>query len=88
MKGGEELSELLQSLMAELKNKHNGELDLKNEHYYLFFKDGVFNVYLDEDEKELKVDVTFSDGIKIYFSTKGINEEFNALKEKPTDGNQ
>ena len=43
-----------------LKEKHGGELNLQNgEVYYLFLKDGLFSVYLDEEEKKIQVNVEF-----------------------------
>ncbi len=65
---------LLNEVIAELKRKHGNKLDLENHHYFLFFDDGVFDIYLDQDEKELKVDIVFSDGIQVYHSSKKLEE--------------
>lgn len=54
-----------------LKEKHGKELSFKNgEVYYLFFKDGLFSVYLDEDTNTVKIDVEFlpEDNTFIYSS--------------------
>jgi hypothetical protein len=77
-------------LVAELKEKHGEELDLKNHHYFLFYKDGLFEMYFDEDEETLKVDVTLlGDSTRIYHTEKSMEEELDIFtKEKPTDGNQ
>lgn len=51
---------MVDKLIKLLKEKHGKELGLKNgEVHYLFLKDGLFSVYLEEDTKTLKVDVEF-----------------------------
>lgn len=46
-------------LIELLKEKHGKDLDVQNEIYYLFFKDGLFQLWFDDDEKTLKVEVEF-----------------------------
>lgn len=65
---------LLSALITELKEKHGEELDLGKHHYFLFLEGGVFDVYLDQDEKEIKVNIQLSDGVKVYHSTKNLEE--------------
>lgn len=48
---------MLDKLIELLKEKHGEDLDLQNQVYYLFFKDGLFSVYLEDDTKTLKVAV-------------------------------
>jgi hypothetical protein len=50
---------MVDKLIKILKEKHGEDLDLKNNNYFLFLKDGLFTVYLDEDTKTLKVEVEF-----------------------------
>lgn len=63
-------------LIEELKQIHGDELDLENHHYFLFFEDGVFDIYIDEGEKEFKVNVVFSDGCKVYNTSKKLADIF------------
>lgn len=66
----------LDKLIEELKKQHGQELDLNNDHYFLFYKDAVFQIYIDQDEMELKVDVTFiGESRKVYFSDKSISDD-------------
>lgn len=46
-------------LIELLKEIHEKDLDVQNEIYYLFFKDGLFQLWFDDDEKTLKVEVEF-----------------------------
>lgn len=46
-------------LIELLKEIHGKDLDIQNEIYYLFFKDGLFQLWFDDDEKTLKVEVEF-----------------------------
>ena len=49
---------MLEPLVKILKEKHGEDLNFKEGHvYYLFFKDGLFSVYLDEETKTLKVEI-------------------------------
>lgn len=51
---------MVDKLIKLLKEKHGKDLDLQNgEVHYLFFKDGLFSVYLEEETKTLKVEVEF-----------------------------
>lgn len=65
---------LLEFLLNELKEKHGEELDLAEHHYFLFLDGGVFDIYLDQDEKEIKVNIQLSDGVKVYYSSKKLEE--------------
>jgi len=68
---------LTEKLFAELKKQHGEHLDLKNHSYYLFFKDGLFTVYFDEDEKTIKVEINMlGDSGRVYFTDKKIEVEF------------
>lgn len=70
------MDELTRTLLEELEKKHEGKLDLEEHHYFLFYKDGLFQVYFDADEKTIKVDVTFmGDAAKVYFTEKKMEEE-------------
>lgn len=55
-------------LLEELKFKTGEKLDLENHHYFLFLEDGVLDIYKDTDEKEIKIEINLSDGIKVYHS--------------------
>jgi hypothetical protein len=59
-----------------LKEKHGKDLDIKNEVYYLFLKGGLFSVWYDEDERQIKVNVEFLPEEKtfIYFSDKELED--------------
>lgn len=65
---------MVDKLIKLLKEKHGKELDLQNQVYYLFFKDGLFSLYLDEDTKTLKVEVDFlpEDNTFVYASEDSI----------------
>lgn len=52
---------LADKLIKLLKEKHGQELNLQEEIYYLFLKDGLFTLWLDQDTKTLKVEVEFQD---------------------------
>lgn len=47
---------MIDTLIKLLEEKH-GKLDLENDVYFLFLKGGLFSIYLDEDEKEIKISV-------------------------------
>jgi len=70
---------LLDKLFEELKEVCLKEIDLNNKHYFLFFEDGVFTVYFDEDDKEMKVDVQFSDGIEVYHTKAKLEDIFKEV---------
>ncbi|MFD1203558.1 hypothetical protein ACFQ38_00205 [Sporosarcina contaminans] len=70
------MDELTKTLLDELEKKHGEELNLNDHHYFLFYKDGLFQIYFDEDEKTIKVDVDFmGDAGKVYFTDKRMEEE-------------
>lgn len=69
-------------LIQELKKKHGEELNLKDHHYFLFYQDGLFELYLDEDESTLKVKVTaMGDSAKVYFTEKKMTEELDIFEK-------
>lgn len=68
------MNPLLTALMNELVTKHGAELDLKNDHYTLVCSDGVFTLYLDQDEKSLKVNIELTETPKCYFSDLSLSE--------------
>lgn len=48
----------MNKLIELLKEKHGGELKFDNyQSYYLFLKDGLVTVFLDQDTKTLKIEV-------------------------------
>lgn len=52
--------EKLDKLIKLLREKHGKDFDLESgEVYYLFLKDGLFTLYIEEDTKTLKVEVEF-----------------------------
>jgi hypothetical protein len=65
----------IEKLMELLEFKH-GKLNVKNDVYYLFLKDGLFSLWYDEDEKQIKVNVEFlpEDSTFVYFSDKSIED--------------
>lgn len=63
----------IQKLIALIKERHGANLDLNNEDYVLYLKDGIFKLSLDE-EKTLKVELEFNDSTKVYFTNKTIDE--------------
>jgi hypothetical protein len=70
----------LEKLTELLRKKHGKELDLRKDVYYLFLADGLFSVYLDEDENKLKVNVEFlpENDTYIYKSTKRLEDLLNS----------
>lgn len=65
---------LTAEILKELRRVQGGSIDLVNHHYFLFFKDGVMDIYRDKDEKEIKIEIQFSDGIEIYHSDKSVED--------------
>ena len=65
---------MLDDVIKELKELHGEDLDFSKHHYYLFCNDGILNVYLDVDDETLKIDVTFSDDVKIYHLNKNLED--------------
>lgn len=67
--------DVVEVLTKLLKEKH-GDLDLKNDVYYLFLKGGMFSLYYDEDEKSIKVNVEFLpyDNTFVYFSDEELDK--------------
>lgn len=64
-------------LVEILEEKHGGKLDLKNGNmHYLFLKDGLFSVYLEEDTNTIKADVEFLpvDKTFVYHSDETLEE--------------
>jgi len=70
-------------LIELLKEMHGKDLDVQNEIYYLFFKDGLFQLWFDDEEKTLKVDVEFLTEGKtfVYQSDKKMNDLLGWLEE-------
>jgi len=68
------MNPLVTALMNELVAKHGSQLDLKNEHYTMICSDGVFTLYLDQEEKSLKVNIELTETPKCYFSELSISE--------------
>lgn len=51
---------MVDNLIKLLEEKHGQKVNLKEgEVHYLFLKDGLFSVYLDEDTKTVKVNIEF-----------------------------
>lgn len=48
----------MESLFTKLKEVHGTDLNLADDVYYLFFKDGVMVTYLDQDKKQLQVELS------------------------------
>lgn len=61
---------MLNEILKIIKDKHDGELNLADDVYYLFLNDAVVMIYLDEEEKTIKVDVEIipEDDTYVYFS--------------------
>lgn len=77
------MNELTEKLLQELRDLHGEELDLEEHHYFLFYKDGLFQFYLDEDEKSIKVDVTLmGDAARVYRTDKSMVDELGVFEEK------
>lgn len=77
------MNELTEKLLQELKDQHGEQLDLENHHYFLFYQDGLFQFYLDEDEKAIKVEVTLlGDAARVYNSDKSMAEELEIFEKK------
>lgn len=70
-------------LIGILREEHGEDLNLKDEVYYLFFKDGLFELYYDEDEKTIKVNVEFlpEDGTHVYFRDDSIGDHMGIMEE-------
>lgn len=57
----------MSKLLELLKEKHGGDLKLDNyQSYYLFLKDGLLTVYLDQDTKTLKVELEMLEENEVY----------------------
>ena len=57
----------MKKIIELLKQKHGGELNFDNyQSYYLFTKDGLVTIFLDQDTKTLKVEVEFLEENEIY----------------------
>lgn len=67
---------MVDKLMELLKEKHGKELDIKSDVYYLFLKGGLFSIWYDEDERQLKVNVEFlpENNTFVYFSEEDIED--------------
>jgi hypothetical protein len=65
----------IEKLTKLLEEKH-GKINIKDDVYYLFLKDGLFSVWYGEDEKQLKVNVDFlpEENTFVYFSEKSIED--------------
>lgn len=68
--------DFVETLTKIIKEKHGKDLDLKNDVYYLFLKNGLFSLYFDEDENSLKVNVEFlpEENTFVYFSDEDLEE--------------
>jgi hypothetical protein len=66
----------IEKLTELLKEKHGKELDIKNDVYYLFLKGGLFSVWYNEDERQIKVNVEFlpEENTFVYFSDKDLED--------------
>lgn len=49
--------EMIDNFLELLRAKHGKDLDLENDVYFLFLKGGLFTLYFDEDDKELKISI-------------------------------
>lgn len=77
------MNELYEKLLKELRDKHGEALDLEEHHYFLFYKDGLFQFHLDEDEKSIQVEVTLmGDAARVYHTDKSMVEELGIFEEK------
>ncbi|MFY0744825.1 hypothetical protein AB1K09_20360 [Solibacillus silvestris] len=57
----------MNKLLELLKEKHGGELKFDNyQSYYLFLKDGLLTVYMDQDTKTLKIEVEMLQENEVY----------------------
>lgn len=67
---------MINNLMDLLKAKHDGDLDLENNVYYLFLKDGLFSIYYDEDEKTVKANIEYlpQENTFIYFDSQKLDD--------------
>lgn len=75
--------DITDGLFMELKEKHGENLNLKDHHYFLFYQDGLFELYLDDDDSTLKVEVTaLGDSAKVYFTEKKMMEELEIFGGK------
>jgi len=65
----------IEKLTKLLEEKH-GKINIKDDVYYLFLKDGLFSVWYDEDEKQIKVNIEFlpEENTFVYFSEKSIED--------------
>lgn len=75
--------DITDELFRELKAKHGENLNLKDHHYFLFYQDGLFEVYLDEEESTINVEVkAMGDSAKVYFTEKKMMEELEIFGGK------
>lgn len=66
---------MINALIQLLEEKH-GKLDVENDVYFLFLKGGLFSIWFDEDEKEVKISVEMlpNDHTFVYSSDMDITE--------------
>lgn len=58
---------MMDKIMQALRDKHGEDLTFKDgEAYFIFFKDGLYSIYLEEDTSTLKVEVEFLTEGKTY----------------------
>jgi hypothetical protein len=65
---------MLEKVIEILEQKHGKKLNIKEDIYYLFFKDAVFSLYYDENEKTLQCEIEMVTEEKtfVYYSDKSI----------------
>lgn len=57
------------NVLSLLKEKHGEKLDLKNDVYYLFLKDAVVCVYVEEEANSIKIEIdTLPETTFVYYS--------------------
>lgn len=65
----------MEKIMEMLRAKHGDDLTLRNgEKYFLFLKDGLYTVYLDEQTLKIDVELLNEGKIFVYHSEKSLDE--------------
>lgn len=69
----------IDKLMELLEEKHGKKIALSTDVYYLYLKGGLFSIWYDEDEKQIKVNVEFlpEENTFVYFADEDIEDLLN-----------
>ena len=69
------MSELIEKVMTLIKEYHGDKLNLADDYYQMVFPDGTIDLYFDEEEKTIKIEVNFIENMVVYKTDKTTIEE-------------